>query len=152
MFQVSARGLDIIKDYEKFRAKSYLDSKQVWTIGYGTTRWRGRPVGPGMVMTHDEALEALYEHVQTSVAVLNNLVRVPLTQNQVDALISLMYNIGDGGFASSTLLKRINAGAPITEDLFTRWNKIRDPNTGQLVVLDGLTNRRRREYALFMEG
>jgi lysozyme len=152
-FEVSDRGLNFIKDWEKFRAKAYLDSKGVWTIGYGSTRVNGVPVRPGQVITEPQALAELRKDCRWRLDRLETLISAPLRQNQVDALLSLMYNIGDGGFAASSLRRAVNAGqgGAVREDLFTRWNKIRDPKTGQLIVLDGLTRRRRAEYQMYME-
>ncbi|WP_312069487.1 lysozyme, partial [Acinetobacter sp.] len=79
-------------------------------------------------------------------ASVNNLVKVPLSQNQFDALVSLTYNIGSTAFKNSTLLKKLNAkdyaGAA---DQFLRWNK------GGGKVLKGLVRRREAERALFLK-
>jgi lysozyme len=146
---LSAAGDQFIKDFEAFRSTAYPDSKGVWTIGFGTTRINGVPVRPGMTCSMEQALEWKRQDVAQFLPVIARLVRAPLNQNQIDALVSFVYNVGPGGFQASSLLKTINAGAPVTEDLFTRWNKIRDPRTGQLIVLNGLTRRRRAEYQLF---
>jgi lysozyme len=76
-------------------------------------------------------------------------VKAALTQGQLDSLTDFVYNVGIGGFRSSTILKTLNAQQPVTEDMFTRWNKITLPD-GSHKVLDGLTARRRREYQLFI--
>lgn len=71
-----------------------------------------------------------------------------LNQNQVDALASFTYNVGKFGFAKSSLLTALNSKLLITEDLFTRWNKVRID--GKLVESNGLTDRRKKEYKLFI--
>jgi lysozyme len=66
-------------------------------------------------------------------------------------MASLAYNIGLEAFAKSTVLKRHNAGdRQAAARAFALWNKARNPNTGQLEVLDGLTARRAREAALYL--
>jgi len=73
-----------------------------------------------------------------------------LTQNQFDALVSIAYNIGEGNFSTSTLLQTINHKLQINENLFTSWNKYTDPLTKQKLTSNGLTRRRKAEYALFV--
>lgn len=150
MLQLSPSGVTFLHDAEELRLTSYPDSKGVWTIGWGTTRIDGKPVRPGMTCTEEQALAWANADCREALDAIEASVRVPLTQNQIDALCSFAYNVGIGGFKSSSLLRAINSRQPIAEDLFTRWNKIRDPKTGQLVVLNGLTNRRKREYKLFI--
>jgi lysozyme len=71
-----------------------------------------------------------------------------LNQNQVDALCAFIYNVGKGAFLTSSLLSAINHKLLITEDLFTRFNKV--TINGKLIVLSGLEARRKKEYQLFM--
>ena len=149
-YQLSPAGDALVKEFEEFRAKAYLDAKKVPTIGYGTTRIKGVPVKLGMTCTMEQALEWKRDDDQQFLADIERLVKVPLTQNQVDALVSFVYNVGAGGFSSSTLLKAINSSKPVFEDYFVRWNKVRDPKTGKLVVLSGLTRRRQAEYKLYI--
>ena len=75
---------------------------------------------------------------------VRRLVKVPLTANQFDALVSFCYNCGEGNLAKSTLLKRVNAGdhdGAATE--FHKWNKAGGK------VLAGLTRRRASESLLY---
>lgn len=151
---LSASGMEILKDFEGFRSSAYLDSKGIPTIGYGTIRINGQPVRLGMTCTMAQALEWKRQDLARFLPAIERLVKVPLTQNQVDALVCFVYNVGEGGFASSSLLRAINARQPITEDLFTRWNKISERRNGRKVyiVVPGLTSRRKAEYRLFMKG
>jgi lysozyme len=146
---LSNNAITMIADFEKFRAKAYLDSKRVPTIGYGSTVIDGVPVKLGDTITQEKAWAALHADCHERMKKIQRLVKVPVTQNQVDALLSFAYNVGVSGFSASTLLKRLNAGQTVTADMFLRWNKITDPVTGKLVVLDGLTTRRQREFELF---
>jgi lysozyme len=76
---------------------------------------------------------------------------MPLNQNQIDAITSLVFNIGTKAFKNSTLLKLINAGTDkkIIADQFLRWNK--GTIDGKLQVIPGLTNRRILEKNLFLK-
>lgn len=138
------QGKDIIKMYEGFRAFAYLCPAGVMTIGFGTTRINGNPVLANQKVTVAEAnmlLEADLKKFEDSV---NNLVKVDLTQNQFDSLVSFVYNVGPENFKKSTLLKKINAEeyAEAAEE-FLKWNKAGGK------VLPGLTRRRAAEKALF---
>lgn len=148
-YTTSPVGIQMIKDFESFRAKAYKDPVGVWTIGYGSIIVNGVPVRPGQVITEPEAVLALQRDVQTIERALGRLIIPTLTQNQVDALVDFCYNLGVGAFTRSTLRGRINSGQPIDASLFTRWNKARDRETGKLVTLAGLTRRRQAEFVLF---
>jgi lysozyme len=150
MLQLSKNGVALIHDSESFRAVAYLDSKRIPTIGYGTTRIKGVPVKLGMTCTEEQALEWFNDDCREVLNTIERRVQPSLNQHQIDALASFIYNVGGGAFANSTLLKAINEKMPVQESHFTRWNKIRDPQTGELVVLKGLTKRRLREYALYV--
>lgn len=151
-FTLSDEGLDLLKDFERFESKAYKDSAGIWTLGYGFIKWKGRPVKEGDTCTREEADEVLKEEVSAKAADLATLVKVPLNQNQIDALLCFCYNVGSYAFATSTLRRVINDGKLVMEDHFTRWNKATDPKTKQKVVVNGLTKRRKREYDLFMKG
>lgn len=148
-YTLSPRGADFITTFEDFRENAYLDVAGIWTIGYGSTRIDGRPVVAGQTITREQARLAFMADVATVLRFLESSVLVPLTQSQVDALTSLCYNIGVGAFQRSTLRRTLNARQTPTEKMFTDWNKVR--KNGQLVVSNGLTRRRKAEYALFME-
>ncbi|WP_038995187.1 lysozyme [Pseudomonas putida] len=140
--RTSQRGLSLIKSFEGLRLQSYQDVVGVWTIGYGTTRG----IKPGMSITKDQAERMLANDVQRFEAEVERLVKVPLTMNQCDALISFTYNLGSANLESSTLLRLLNRGnyAGAAEQ-FTRWNKA----DGK--VLAGLVRRREAERKLFLE-
>jgi lysozyme len=139
--RTSAKGVSLIKDFEGLRLKAYQDSVGVWTIGYGTTRG----VTKGMSITAEQAERMLQNDIASFEPELDNLVKVPLSQNQWDALMSFVYNLGSANLASSTLLKLLNAGDYArAADQFPRWNKA----GGQ--VLPGLTKRRNAERVMFL--
>jgi lysozyme len=140
----SQRGIDLIKAAEGLRLVAYPDpatGAEPWTIGYGTTRG----VMQGMRITAEQADQYLKSDVARFEPELANLVKVPLTQNQWDALMSFVYNLGSANLASSTLLKLLNAGYYArAADQFPRWNKAAGKE------LPGLTKRRAAEQALFL--
>lgn len=142
--------VDIIKASEQLRLTAYMPTKNdVWTIGWGHTR----TAKAGMRITVTEAERLLQRDLAwVRVAIARN-VKVALTQPQYDALASLIFNIGEGNFARSTVLRRLNASDYVgAANAFTMWNKQRSRKTGKMVVLRGLTRRRAEERALFLEG
>lgn len=144
--KTSERGKDLIKEFEGFRATAYLCPAGVWTVGYGTTRINGNKVQPNTRITTEEADVFLEQDLKQFEDVVNNRVIVQLTQNQFDALVSFVYNVGVGAFQKSTLLKKLNVGEyDSAAEQFLRWDKV----GGQKVT--GLTRRRKAEQELFLE-
>lgn len=148
MYKLGESGVKLITEFEGLRLKSYLDQAGVWTIGYGTTRLNGSPVTKDMEINKPVAIALFKGDCRDRLIFLDNCMVDNLNQNQVDALISLSYNIGKDAFFESSLRKVINNLQPVYEDLFTRWNKIRVD--GKLVVSNGLVRRRKAEYQLFV--
>lgn len=141
--RTSPKGISLIKSFEGLRLKSYQDSVGVWTIGYGATRG----IGPGMSISNEQAERMLMNDIARFEPELDKLAKVPLNQNQWDALMSFVYNLGAANLGSSTLLKLLNAGdCAGAAEQFSRWNKA----GGQ--VLAGLTKRRASERQLFVGG
>ena len=145
--KTSKAGLDLIKQFESFRAAPYLCSAGVPTIGYGTTVY---PNGIKVKLSDQKITQQLAEtflqhHVNVIEKDVSKLVKVTLTQNQFDALVSFGYNGGIGAFGDSTLLKLLNAGdIDNASKQFERWNKAGGK------VSNGLTRRRNAEKALFL--
>lgn len=138
--KTSPKGIALIKEFEGLRLKAYLCPGGVWTIGYGHTAG----VKSGMVISEAQAEEYLKADLILFERYLNGL-GLALNQNQFDALISLIYNIGIGNFQKSTLLRkaRINANDNSIMDEFLRWVY----SKGR--VLPGLQRRRLREMKLY---
>lgn len=149
MMTISKKGLEFLKKREGYREEAYPDGANVWTIGYGTTRINGKPVKKGYTCTELEAEQWLSDDIESTQDAINDFVKVNLNQNQFDALVSLVYNIGIDGFQNSTLLHFLNKCNAIYSDLFLRWNKI--TVNGKKIVSNGLTNRRKLEYQLFIQ-
>jgi lysozyme len=103
-----------------------------------------------MVITVAQAEALLRDDLAWVEDTIDALVKVPITQNQRDALGSLIFNIGRPNFSKSTVLRKLNAGDYRgAADAFLMWNKQRDRKTGQMNVLRGLTKRREQERAMF---
>lgn len=140
--QLGAAGLALIKQFEGCRLTAYQDQRGIWTIGYGHT---GPEVVEGLTWTRGQADAALLSNTHTASNALLRLVDIAMTQNQFDALTSLVFNIGVGNFGSSTLLKLLNQNhVPQAADQFLVWdhvNGVPDP---------GLLRRRQAEQALFL--
>lgn len=144
---ISEIGLKLIAQFEGCYLQAYLCPANVWTIGIGTTIYpNGVKVKKGDKCTLEQAHEYLAHDMIEFEKTVNDSVKVPLSQNQFDALVSLTYNIGSAAFKNSTLLKKLNAkdftGAA---DQFPVWNK------GGGKVLKGLVRRREAERALFLK-
>lgn len=142
-------GIDLIKEFEGFRSKPYLDAVGVPTIGYGATHYAdGRKVKmTDKPITEAEASILLQDMLkQYEKAVLDN-VTSKINQNQFDALVSFTYNLGVANFKKSTLLKKVNANPmdlTISHE-FLRWNRAGGK------VLAGLTRRRKAEAELYFK-
>lgn len=142
--KISSKGLELIKKYEGFSPKKYLCPAGKPTIGYGHVIQSGETY---TTLTEKEALELLDQDADVAENTVNNLVKVPLNQNQFDALVSLVYNWGSGRFLRSQLLQNINNRNYTGVTLgFLKINKIKG------VISRGLTNRRIAEANLFNEG
>lgn len=135
-----------IKKWEELRLVAYLPTAHdKWTIGWGHTQG----VKPGDEISREQAQILFSEDVEWAVAAVNKKVKVGLTQNQFDALVSFVFNLGEANFASSTLLRKLNKGDyDGAAEQFPRWNKQRQ--NGKLVVLRGLVRRRAQEMELFL--
>lgn len=145
---INQAGIDLIKEFEGFRAATYRDSVGVLTIGYGTTAMAGVGITPalGMVITEAQAETYLRAAVNKFAAQIKAKMTREPTPNQFAAMVSLAYNIGPGAFARSSVLRHFNAGNMAgAAASFKLWNKA----GGR--VLAGLTRRRAAEAALFLK-
>lgn len=144
MMQLSDDGFELIKKHEGLKLSAYRCPAGIWTVGYGHTRG----VRAGMRISIEDAESFLREDVADAERSVNELVRVPLSQGQFDALVSFVFNLGARRLARSTLLRLLNAGdfdgAARQFDLwvFGRVN-------GRKRRLPGLIARREDERTLF---
>lgn len=142
-------GLSVLKHFEGLKTEAYLCTSKVWTIGYGHTQG----VKPGMKITELKAEELLKQDISQFEKDVNNLLKVPVSQNQFDALVCFAFNVGSDidqdltpeGLGDSTLLKRVNmmdfVGA---SQEFHKWIR----SAGE--ISNGLIRRRKAESILFM--
>ena len=146
---VLSPGPDAIKlmhEFEGCRLEAYADpgsrDGHPWTIGWGST---GPCISKGVVWTQKQADDRFAADLAKFAAkVRASLGGAKTTQHQLDAMVSLAYNIGIGGFTGSTVLRKHKAGDYAgARAAFAMWNK----NDGK--VMAGLTRRRAAEAALY---
>lgn len=147
--RISETGVRLIAKFEGFRAKPYLDAVGIPTIGFGTTFYpdNTRVKMSDPAITEEKAREYLKTIILRFEQEIAPMVKRELNQNQWDAIVSFVYNLGGNNFKNSTLLKRINEN-PCDPDIayqFSRWNK-----AGGKVLL-GLTRRRKEEADLYFK-
>jgi lysozyme len=148
--KISKQGLELIKGFEKFMSKPYIDAVGVVTIGYGNTYY---PDDKEVTMQDAPITEAQASILLETIFEKDFAKFIPqnVNQNQFDAMACLIYNIGVGAFFKSTLLKKVkvNPNDKSIEQEFIKWNKGRI--LGQLVELKGLTIRRKKESELYFK-
>ncbi|WOI54105.1 lysozyme [Parvularcula sp. LCG005] len=147
-------GLNLIKAYEGLRLSAQSEQRPsadgttgdpVWSIGYG----HKNTARQGMTVTEREASRLLAEDIAPIETIIRNTVRAPLNQNEHDALVSLIFNIGEKNWKRSTVLAKLNDGDKLAAaEAFERWSRARVD--GRLVKLDGLVRRRAAEKSLFL--
>lgn len=137
---ISAEGKALIKKFEGCKLEAYRCAAGVWTIGYGTIK----NVERGQTITQQQADDMFDHEMKEYETYVNTAVTVPLSQNQFDALVSWVFNLGNGNLQASTMLKVINSGdhAGVPAQI-KRWNKAGGK------VLDGLIRRREAEALLY---
>jgi len=153
MKQASKRIVEFISSFEGFEAKPYIDIAGHATIGYGATYYQdGRKVTmQDAPITLQCALNLKEFHIEETEKVVRRLVKSNINQNQFDALVSWVYNLGKENLRTSTMLKKINANPndPSIKASWVQWNKARDPKTKELKVSNGLTRRRNEEIRIY---
>lgn len=145
---VSKAGVDFIKRFEALKTVAYRDGGGIWTIGYGHAiklpyemYFKDNPISPEI------AENLLKEDLQFVERCIAHHVRIPLTQNQYDAIASFIFNVGCRAFERSTFLYLLNLGnAEKAADQLLRWNK---DNKKEVA---GLTRRRKNEREMFLYG
>jgi lysozyme len=157
--EISERGLALLSELEGKRNKVYRDSKGLPTIGVGHRLTQSElsshcvyifnkavPYLDGL--TGDQINDLLRQDLNHAEAAVVGYVKVPLDQNQFDALVCLVFNIGNFAFHDSSVLKAVNAQDwAAVPDFWRLWNK--ETKRGKLVVNKGLVSRREKEIELF---
>jgi len=147
--QLDQAGLNLIKQFEGCILRPYLDSVKIPTIGYGQTYYPATGVKVTMndpAITQQEADQMFLAMVKPYELAVYSTTRDDITQNNFNALVSFTYNIGTAGFKNSSVLKLVNQ--KITDErlknAFLMWTKA----GGR--VIQGLVNRRTKEYAAYI--
>lgn len=140
-------AIEILKTYEGLALQAYPEA-DYWLIGYGH---KGDKVHSGMSITPQKAERLLRKDLKSREDFVHSVVRVPINDNEFSALVILSYNIGNGAFRNSTVLRELNAGnRRSAADAFLMWNKVK--RSGELAESSQLTKRRKAERALFLDG
>lgn len=145
--RLSQNGVNFIKCHEALRLKAYQDSKGVWTIGWGHTKG----VKPGDVITREQAEQFIRDDFAWVERTLNaDLVagrdKPLVTQNEFDALCSLVFNIGSDAYLESTVRRKIKQGDKMAAArAFKMWVY------SDHKFVQGLANRRADETRLFLQ-
>ena len=149
--KISQDGINLVKKLEGLHkvqpdgmVSAYRCSAGRYTCGWGATRG----VRSGTKWTKEYCEMRLVEDLNDHSKAIKKYVQVPLSQGQYDSLTSFIFNLGEGAFRSSTLLKKLNKGLydDVPEQIM-RWNKCKID--GKLTPLKGLTRRRAAEAAIF---
>jgi len=146
--KISQAGIDLIKSFEGLKLNAYICPARIVTIGFGSTFYADKsPVKMGDKLKDKQAAEELLKvTLQSFESTINGLFHnVELKQNQFDALVSFVYNIGPNAFAASTLLKKakVNPNDKSIEIEFNKWVN------GGGKKLPGLITRRKAESKLY---
>ncbi len=143
--QTSPTGLALIKRFEGFSAVPYLCPSRIWTIGYGHVLL---PAEREMLMEIDETMaeRLLIGDIRFAERAVQHYIRVPISQNQFDALVSFTFNVGAGALQRSTLRRVINRGE--VDEIAPQWMRW---VWGGGRKLTGLARRRASELLVFKE-
>jgi len=142
--EISQAGINKIKRHEALRLRAYQDEGGKWTIGYGHLIVPGDGLNKNSLITAAVAEQLLKRDLAAAESAVNSYVKVTISSNQYDALVSFVYNVGAGAFLKSTLLRKLNAGDYAgAAAQFPRWQFTGGKRSA------GLLARRNRERALF---
>jgi lysozyme len=143
--QATRAAIELIKCFEGFRRRAAELPNGSWTIGYGHTRTARQ----GAEITEADADALLIYDLSAVVKALNEWVFSPLTQNQFDALVAFVFNIGLPNFRRSSVLRRLNEGSHLQAACAMEMWRTADFE-GERIVIDALVRRRSAEMALFL--
>jgi GH24 family phage-related lysozyme (muramidase) len=143
--KISRTGLEFIKAWEGFRARAAQRRDGVWVIGHGHTE----RAQPGMEIDRDVAETLLLHDLRPMLDLISAEIHAPLDRRQVDALTSLIFNIGVANFKRSGMIRHLNEGRMLEAAAqFEMWRSARIE--GDVMVLDALVRRRAAERAMFL--
>lgn len=142
--RTSDKGIEQIKSFEGFRSMPYQDVVGKWTVGYGHLMIPGDGTVQGSPITMGQATELLRKDLHTAEQAVNSC-GVEFEQNEFDALVSFVYNLGVGAFQRSTLLKLIKTGNKVAASgEFPKWSMAGGKE------VPGILKRRRAEQDCFL--
>jgi lysozyme len=142
--KINDAGLALIKSFEGFSARVYLDPVHLATVGWGHLVRADDGLKVGDFITADRAMRLLVDDLAAAETAVETLVHVPLSDNQFAALVSFTFNLGATAFANSTLYRLVNEG-----DMEGAAEQFSHSNHAGGKVVSGLTRRRAAERALF---
>lgn len=145
--KTSINGINLIKQFEGCKLESYQCSAGKWTIGYGSTYINGKPVMQGMTITQKQADNLLIKSLAEYEAQIDYYRFSGLQQNQFDALVSLIYNIGAGTLKRSNLPNMIRIN-PYSININNEWERF---VYARGMKLPGLVRRRKAELELYFK-
>lgn len=149
--KVSDKGADFIAKWEGEILEVYLDPVDLPTLGIGhlLTKSELAAMPVGTKISKELSRHYFAKDIAKFERAVSDAVKVPMNQNQFDALVSLAFNIGIGAFNRSSVVRQMNAQQPmLAANAFLAWNKA--TRNGKKIVLQGLTNRREAERKLFL--
>ena len=132
----------MIKKFEGLRLKAYQCSGSLWTIGWGTTTINGIKVKSGDIIDEEMAEILSSEDIKIYEDIVNSNIKIPINQNQFDALVSHTYNTG----GSETLFELINSNSE-NKRIYHWFVNTYITSRGNLII--GLVKRRKIEAELF---
>lgn len=161
--KISQNGIDFICQWEGTgkvkdgKLMPYRDVAGYWTIGYGHLLTKSELTSQALYiagkrydwkkgLTFSEAKTLMDQDLDKFENYVNGAVKVPLTQNQFDTIVSFSYNVGTGALGGSTLLKKLNSGKydEVPRELM-RWTRSGGRHW------KGLVNRRKAEAELWLK-
>lgn len=159
--KISKDGIRTLIDSESSESEVYIDQAGLPTIGVGHCMTQSE-VASGKIELSDGSIidlrnnrisqknimRLLQDDLISREEIVNRLVKVPLEQSQFDALVHFVFNVGNGGFKNSTLLKKLNSGDySAVPDEIRKWNIV--TVAGKKQVSNGLANRREIECSMW---
>jgi len=143
LLATSAAGVAFVGHHEGLKKTAYRDPVGIVTVCYGHTA----TARLGQSYSKEACQALLQSDLRAAEAAVRRLVKVPLSQETFDALVSFVFNVGEGNFARSTLLRKLNAGDYVgaCREL-PKWTLARGRE------LPGLVTRRNDEMALCLKG
>lgn len=146
MRPIPIQAIELIKKWEGFRPKPYLCPSGIPTIGYGTTYYPDTDVPVSLTdapISEEDASKYLALSLVSPMKRIVQIVNRNLSDHELAALLSFVYNVGFSALMRSTLLKVLNGADGSLETEWLKWNK----SAGK--PLAGLTKRRQEEFDLF---